>query len=53
LQTNTGFGRVHTQDMHIAAEALEQGVWTVQAALAADLPPRFAYVCSPQALQKK
>ena len=53
LLTNTGFGRVHTMDMHTAAEAIEQGVWAVEEVLAADLPARFAYVCSPQTHHKK
>lgn len=29
LTTNLGFGLVHTQDVHIAAEALEQGLWSI------------------------
>lgn len=53
LHTNTGFGRVHTMDMHTAAEAVEQGLWTVSDVLSADLPTRFAYVASPQLLHKK
>ena len=53
LHTNTGFGQVHTMDMHTAAEAIEQGVWAIQEVLAADLPTRFAYVASPQMLHKK
>jgi hypothetical protein len=53
LHTDTGFGRVHTMDMHTAAEAIEQGVWHVSDVQAADLPARFAYILSPEALQKK
>ena len=53
LHTNTGFGRVHTMDMHTAAEAIEQGLWAVSDVKAADLPTRFAYVASPQLLHKK
>ena len=53
LLTNTGFGRVHTMDMHTAAEAVEQGNWAIQEVLAAELPTRFDYVCSPQLLHKK
>lgn len=29
LQTNLGRGLVHTQDVHIAADALEQGLWQI------------------------
>lgn len=53
LQTDTGFGLVHTMDMGHAADAVEQGLWVPQDVLCADLPQRFAYVPSPQALQKK
>ena len=29
LKTDLGFGLVHTQDVHIAAEAIDQGVWSI------------------------
>jgi len=29
LITTLGFGLVHTQDVHIAAEAIDQGVWSI------------------------
>jgi Protein of unknown function (DUF2946) len=29
LQTSIGFGLVHTQDVHIAADAIDQGVWSI------------------------
>ena len=53
LQTDLGFGLVHTQDMLHAAEALEQGLWVPEEHKSADLPARFAYVRSPQLLQKQ
>lgn len=53
LQTDTGFGLVHTQDIGYVAEAVEQGLWSPQDVLAADLPLRFNYVVSPELLQKK
>lgn len=53
LQTNTGFGLVHTMDMGAAADAVEQGRWVPQEVFAADLPQQFGYVPSPQLLQKK
>ncbi len=53
LQTDTGFGLVHTLDMGYVADAVEQGLWVPQDVIAADLPLQFVYVRSPQALQKK
>ena len=50
LLTERGFGLVHTQDMAGVAEAVEQGRWQPQAVQAAQLPARFGYVTSPQAL---
>ncbi|WP_296444210.1 DUF2946 family protein [Rhodoferax sp. UBA5149] len=53
LQTDIGFGLVHTMDMGQAADAIEQGLWPVQDVLGADLPQQFRYVPSPYLLQKK
>ena len=53
LETDLGFGLVHTQDMTHAADAVEQGVWLPQELQAADLPARFGYARSPQALQNR
>lgn len=53
LDADLGFGLVHTQDMTIAADAIEQGLWVPQAIEAAELPSRYGYVRSPQSLQKK
>ena len=53
LETDLGFGLVHTQDMTIAADAVEQGLWVPQELHASDLGARYGYICSPQALQKK
>lgn len=50
-QTSRGFGLVHTQDVVYAADAIEQGVWSVAASTRAELPSRFGFVASPQALQ--
>lgn len=52
LETDLGFGLVHTQDMLAAAEAIEQRLWAPQTALASSLPQRFGYITSPQSLQK-
>ena len=48
LATTQGLGLVHTQDMGQAAECVESGRWHPQDVLRADLPRRYAYVCSPQ-----
>lgn len=53
LQTELGFGLVHTLDMMHAADALEQGIWQAEELPASELPARFAYVVSPYLLQKK
>jgi hypothetical protein len=42
-----GLGLVHTQDVGLAADAIEHGLWTPQDVRAADLPARFGYVPSP------
>ena len=42
-----GLGLVHTQDVGLAAEAIEQGRWTPQEVVAAELPARYGYVLSP------
>jgi len=48
LDTDIGFGLVHTLDVAQAAEAVEQGLWTPEDVQAADLPERFGYVTSPE-----
>ncbi|MEI6761195.1 MAG: DUF2946 family protein [Betaproteobacteria bacterium] len=53
LETDTGFGLVHTMDMGQAADAVEAGLWVPQEVLAAELPTRHGYQTSPQLLQKK
>lgn len=49
LETDLGFGLVHTQDMVQASEAVEQGLWVPVEALTRNLPSRFGYVRSPAA----
>ncbi|MDB5868697.1 MAG: hypothetical protein JWP96_1029 [Polaromonas sp.] len=51
LETDLGFGLVHTQDMTHAADAVEQGLWVPQALQCDDLPACFGYVRSPKTLQ--
>ncbi len=48
LETDTGFGLVHTLDVAIAADAIEAGLWVPHEVLSADLPSRFDYVMSPR-----
>jgi hypothetical protein len=47
LAAPIGLGLVHTQDVGIAAEAIEQGLWTPEAVQAGELPQRFGHVLSP------
>lgn len=49
LDTDIGFGLVHTLDMEAAAEAVEAGVWLPQELPFAQMPGRFGYVLHPQA----
>lgn len=48
LDTDIGFGLVHTQDMHEAARAVEAGLWTPEAMPFEAMPARFGFVLSPQ-----
>ena len=47
LDTDIGLGRVHTQDLVQAVEAVEQGQWVPQPVLAVELPVRFGYEPHP------
>jgi hypothetical protein len=53
LETDTGFGLVHTMDMGQAADAVEAGLWVPQDVTASDLPAHYGYCPSPNLLQKK
>ncbi|MDD2926251.1 DUF2946 family protein [Rhodoferax sp.] len=53
LQTDTGFGLVHTQDMALAADAVERGLWQPQEVARQQLSVRYGYVNSPQFHQKR
>ena len=48
LHTPLGLGLVHTLDVPMAAQAIEQGLWTLQDCLAKELPARYGHVLSPQ-----
>lgn len=47
LDTDLGFGLVHTLDMEAASEAVERGLWQPEPLRAAELPQRFGFVHSP------
>ena len=49
LRTDRGVGLLHTQDVALAADAIEAGRWQPRQVMAADLPRREGYVLSPQA----
>jgi len=49
LDTDHGFGLVHTQDVELAADAIEAGLWTLGHLAFAEMPARFGYRTSPQA----
>ena len=48
VDTDAGFGIVHTQDMLLAAEAVEAGHWQPRAMAFADMPGRFGYRLAPE-----
>lgn len=47
LASDRGIGLVHTQDVALAADALEQGLWSLHEVLRASLPQQFGYLASP------
>lgn len=53
LETDIGFGMVHTQDMLGAAEAIESGLWVPIQVARTRLPGRFGYVRRPGAEEEK
>ncbi len=48
LDSELGFGLVHTQDVLAASGLIESGLWVPQEIATAELPQRFGYVRSPQ-----
>lgn len=48
LETELGFGIVHTADMVQALQPVEEGIWSPMHVATPDLPGRFGYVLSPQ-----
>ena len=49
LETDLGFGIVHTADMEAASRAVESGAWRPGSAVFADFPERYGYRLSPAA----
>jgi Protein of unknown function (DUF2946) len=47
LGGNPGFGLVHTQDVGIAAEAVERGDWLVSTLAFSEMPARYGYCLAP------
>lgn len=47
IEADLGIGLVHTLDMEIAADAVEQGRWQVGNVQSGDLPMRFGFRPSP------
>lgn len=48
-----GLGLVHSQDMVLAAEAVEQGVWVPRDVVSANLPAQYGFVRSPAKSQRR
>jgi hypothetical protein len=53
LKTNLGIGLVHTQDMELAANRIEQGRWALHEIQRSQLPQQFGFVKSPQKQDEK
>lgn len=51
VEAREGLGLLHTQDMVLAADALEAMDWPLEEMCAADLPSRYGYVRSPARLR--
>ncbi len=48
LDCELGFGLVHTLDIGIAADVVESGLWSPEAAESAAMPQRFGYQLAPK-----
>lgn len=51
LNTPLGLGLVHTSDVGLVADAIEQGHWVPEECLAQNLAGRFGFLISPQTAQ--
>jgi hypothetical protein len=52
LETDLGFGLLHTQDVFQAATYIEEGLWVPHDVASDHMPQQFGYVISPQASQQ-
>jgi hypothetical protein len=52
LEADLGFGLVHSQDMTLAAQAVEDGQWKPNVVLQYDLPSRFGFVKCPSSYKQ-
>ena len=53
LLTTQGLGLVHTQDVWLAAEALDQQLWDEKKVLSSELESTYGFVKSPQLRAQK
>jgi hypothetical protein len=55
IETDHGIGLVHTQDMHLAVDPIEQGMWVLKDVNSQTLAQQFGFVTSPleTAIHKK
>lgn len=53
LETPLGLGLVHTLDVGLAAQALDDGVWEVLPVLRCDLAPRYHFMLSPSQTEQR
>jgi len=53
MDTEIGFGLVHTQDMHMALDPIESGLWVPKEVARAKLGGEFGYIRSPQMTHQK
>jgi hypothetical protein len=52
LDSDLGFGLVHTLDMALASDAIEDGLWQPETMDSRELPLRFGFVRSPAAMRQ-
>lgn len=48
LDADLGLGLVHSQDVLLAAQLIEDRQWQLENLSSQEMPQRFGYVCSPQ-----
>jgi hypothetical protein len=52
LDTEKGIGLVHSQDVIMAVDPIENGLWVPQEIRASDIPKQFGYVTSPEKMNR-